>query len=188
MVKIKENIQPFNETEEKVINDLEFQKGVQYGKPRPGHPEGKVLMHIIEVLKNIEDKFNENKLSQFAYADLRFIAIVHDSFKYKVDKSKPKNGNNHHAVIAKNFANKFINNKSLLQIIENHDEAYNAYNVGAKKGKWKKAEERANFLIDNMIDINLFFIFYECDNNTGNKSNENVIWFKELCQNKGLMV
>jgi hypothetical protein len=48
------------------------------------------------------------KFQKFAKLKLRIIAIIHDTFKYKVDRSKPKEGENHHGMLARRFAEKFI--------------------------------------------------------------------------------
>ena len=47
-------IQPENETEQKIIANPQWQEGVLWGMTREGHPEGKVISHIQEVLKNID--------------------------------------------------------------------------------------------------------------------------------------
>jgi hypothetical protein len=174
---IQEIIKPETELEKKIIADQDFIDGAMWGKPRNGHPEGQVIYHIGHVLKNV-DKYStaENR------EKLRLIAIIHDSFKYKVDGTKSKSGENHHAMIARRFAEKFITDNELLEIIELHDEAYNSWCKGDRDGKWDKAEIRANQLIERLgQSINLYLAFYQCDNETGDKESENFIWFSNLC-------
>ena len=179
MIDIKEIIQPENTLEESIISDPEFVAGALYGKPRPGHPEGEVINHIRDVLKNI-DKFTTD------YSDrmkLRQIAIIHDSFKYKVDRDKPKYGDNHHATIARKFASKYITDRNVLQIIELHDEAYNAWSIGNRKGDWIGAKKRADKLIQNLgRNYKLFLTFFRCDTLTGNKDEKPLTWFEELVE------
>ena len=37
-----------------VISDPRYQKNIEYGEPRSGHPEGKVKYHIAELEENLE--------------------------------------------------------------------------------------------------------------------------------------
>ena len=43
--------------ERKIAADPEWQQGVLWGEPRPGHNEGQVMYHIADVLTNV-DCFN----------------------------------------------------------------------------------------------------------------------------------
>lgn len=173
---IKNIIKPESELEKVIINDEDFVVGALWGKPRNGHPEGKVIYHIGHVLKNIDNKFSGEVRQR-----LRLIAIIHDTFKNKVDTKKPKSGENHHAMIARRFAEKYISDIELLEIIELHDEAYNSWCKGSRNGDWIKAENRLNKLINRLGDsINLYSNFYECDNDTGDKVSNNIVWYNSL--------
>jgi len=181
-IKIKEAleiIKPENGIEVAICNTSEFIEGINYGKPRPGHKEGQVIYHIEEVLGNI-DKFYADDEDR---SDLRLIAILHDTFKHKVDHTKPKAGDNHHGAFANKFASKYCHNSKVLAIIKTHDDAYNAWSAGGRRGDWYKAERRANNLIEFLEDIDcldLYLKFYRCDNATGNKSQDNYEWFIDL--------
>lgn len=165
-------IKPETDLENRIIADKEFIEGAMWGKPRNGHPEGEVIYHIKHVLKNV-DKYStpENRET------LRLIAIIHDTLKYKVDPDKPKGGENHHAMFARRFAEKFIKDEKILDLIELHDEAYNSWR--------KRNETRAKNLIKRLGDsIDLYMTFYQCDNETGDKENEDFLWFKNLVKNE----
>lgn len=173
---IKKLIKPNNGIEEAIICDLNFIEGVNWGKVRNGHPEAQVIYHIKEVLANI-DKYYKNDED---YNNLRLIAILHDSFKYKVDRSKPRVGENHHGMLARRFAEKYIKNQDLLLIIEHHDDAYNAWQKGGRHHDWYQAGKRATKLIISLSEsdiLDLYVKFYRCDNATGDKSQENYDWF-----------
>jgi len=175
---IKDIIKPENGIETAMIADPEFIQGAMYGKPRSGHPEGNVIYHIGEVLANVDKYCDESDRT-----DLRLIAIVHDTFKFKVDQRKPKSGANHHGTIARVFAQKFISNPDLLKIIELHDEAYNAWQKGGRHGNWYKAEERANKLIQGLLlegCLDLYVKFMRCDGETGDKESNTYEWFTDL--------
>lgn len=174
MIDIKEIIKPENELEIKLINDKDFINGFLYGKPRNGHPEGEVIHHIGHVLSNI-DKISEGTERM----ELRLIAIIHDTFKYKVDRTQPKFGENHHTMIARRYAEKYINDEKLLDIIELHDEAYLSWCKGNRNDDWGKADYRVNNLIKRLgNNINLYLKFYQCDNETGDKEAHCFTWFK----------
>jgi len=176
---IKHIVKPENGIEVAIVSNADFIEGCSYGKVRSGHPEGKIILHIKEVLDNIDKFYGDDKDRK----DLRFIALVHDTFKYKVDHNKPKTGANHHGMIARRFAQKYINNYGLCKIIELHDEAYNAWGKGARRGDWYNAERRAKLLIDKLVEIDrleLYLKFYRCDNATGDKEQENYEWFINL--------
>ena len=80
--------------EHRIAADRRWQEGMEWGRPRRGHPEGTIKAHIGAVLHNVEKFYGESPMR----ADLRVIALVHDSFKAEVDESKPRTGENHHAV------------------------------------------------------------------------------------------
>ncbi len=173
-------INPKTELEKQIINDPEFIVGCNYGRSRPGHPEGQVIYHIAEVLANVEKFSNDTNLTR-----LRLIAIIHDTFKFKVNQNEPKIGNNHHAMIARKFAEKFNLNNDVLEVIELHDEAYNAWQIGGRKNNWYKSEERATKLIDRLNGlVPLYVAFYKCDNMTGDKEQDNYNWFLDLVKQK----
>ena len=172
-------LQPENGIEEAIVSDADFIEGCNYGKPRSGHPEGKVMYHVQEVLNNIDEFYKDDP----DRSDLRLIALTHDTFKHKVDHTKPKSGANHHGTIARVFTQKYVTDHRILQIIEKHDEAYNSWSVGGRRGDWYKAETRANLLITGLLiegGLDLYVKFYKCDNRTGDKEQNNYDWFMKL--------
>ena len=185
---IDEIIQPINALERQIVNDPEFIEGAFYGKPRKGHPEGIVINHIGDVLKNISMLVLEPDVRE----RLRLIAIIHDTFKFKVDRSKKKIGNNHHSRIAKQFATKYITDPVVLQIIELHDDAYTAWlhftSDDPDKHKHSRGSNEAVELIRKLGDnLSLYYLFYTCDNNTGDKTNDPLFWFAQQMLNYELL-
>lgn len=176
---LKQLLKPENGIETAIVSDADFIEGCNYGKPRSGHPEGKVMYHVKEVLENIDEFYGDDP----DRSDLRVIALTHDTFKHKVDRNKPKSGANHHGTIARVFTQKYVTDHRILQIIEKHDEAYNSWSVGGRRGDWYKAERRANQLIQGLLiegTLGLYIKFYKCDNRTGDKEQDNYDWFIEL--------
>jgi hypothetical protein len=165
--------------EVRICADAEWEKGAEWGKPRPGHSEGAVMYHIAEVLANIDRLATTPEERR----GLRLIALIHDTLKYRVDPSKPRVGANHHAVIARKFAERYLDDRILLEIIELHDEAFNSWRVGASKGRWKAAEERAHRLVARLgSSLPLYVRFYRADIATGSKKDDSLIWFEQFLQ------
>lgn len=173
---IEATIKPETALERQILADEELRDGLIWGKPRRGHPEGHIVTHVGEVLANVDKYFPAQNREA-----LRLIAIIHDSFKYKVDRNKHATGENHHGMIARRFAEKYIKNENILDVIELHDEAYNSFCVGERSGNWEKAKNRAYTLKKRLGEIlPLYMEFYFCDNNTGDKSQENYLWFENI--------
>lgn len=172
-------ITPATELERTVMADPEWQEGAAWGAPRPGHPEGSVAAHVEEVLSNIDDE----ALDALDRERLRFVALVHDTFKYRVHRERPRSGDNHHAVIARRFAERYTHDDELLELIELHDEAYNAWMNGHRRGDWPAAEARARRLLERLgRSRSLYLRFYRADARTGNKSSEPLEWFEQLAR------
>lgn len=173
-INISQIIKPENELEKTLIIQPELIDGLLWGEVRDGHPEGKVIYHVRDVLKNIED-YNGGWKNR---RDLRIIAMVHDSFKYKVDESKPKILYNNHAILAREFLEEFHYDVNVLQVVELHDEAYNAWK------EFQKDEREGNLRAERLIkdlgeNLGLFLSFYKCDNCIEGKTRDNYYWFCE---------
>jgi hypothetical protein len=88
--------------------------------------------HVVEVLANVEDE----AVNPRDRARLRLIALTHDTFKHLVDVRQPREGENHHAMIARRFAERYTDDAEVLDVIELHDEAFNAWVKRERGGKW----------------------------------------------------
>lgn len=165
-------IDPRNELEKAILQDPEIQQGLKYGKPRDGHPEGSVENHIIEILERVDLRHDPPDETD----KLRFAAIVHDAFQFKVDRRKPKIGENNHGMLARKFAERYISDKVLLDIIELHDAYYYMWIKFEKKGIFSEEEFRK--LADRTKDgLRLYLEFMFIDGTTGDKKIEPRIWF-----------
>jgi hypothetical protein len=174
-------LQPETFLEQEIVSSVEWIKGASWGEPRSGHPEGAVIFHILEVLHNVDNYYRNSPLRE----KLRVISIVHDTFKNKVDFRLPKTGENHHAMIARRFAEKFTDDESILDVIQMHDDAYHAWNKGSREGNWISALELAHKLIVDLgPNLELYLSFYKCDNFTGDKTAEPYEWFKEIASHE----
>jgi hypothetical protein len=168
------------ELEARICADPEWQAGAVWGVPRPGHPEGPVKFHIADVLANV-DRYATSPGDR---QKLRRVALLHDTFKHRVDPGRPRVGENHHGTIARRFAERYIDDAIVLEITELHDEGYNAWQMGARRGRWPEAEERARRLLDRLGPdrVGLYVTFFRCDNETGTKRPDPWEWFARLAR------
>lgn len=134
-------------------------------------------LHVADVLWNL-DKLD---LTPMARRKLRVVALAHDTFKNEVDFSQPRTGSNHHANIARRFLQRYTDDQDVLEITELHDEAYNSWGVGSRRGDWEKARARAQRLLDRLdARTELYLAFYRADNAAGDKKAEPLGWFERL--------
>ncbi|HEV8051651.1 MAG TPA: hypothetical protein VGP47_04085 [Parachlamydiaceae bacterium] len=173
-----ECLYPENELERQVISSEEWREGARWGEPRKGHPEGAVIYHIHEVLGNVEKNYGDSPMRE----KLRIITIIHDTFKHQVDMSLPTYGENQHGMLARRFAEKYITDQGILEIIQRHDDAYFAWRFWMNGNREKSLRSVTNLIEVLGDDLELFTAFYECDNATGDKTPDDVIWFKEMSQ------
>lgn len=177
-----EGIRPESDLETRITDDPAWAEGAAWGTPRPGHPEGTVRAHIVEVLANVDDV----ALDPLDRQRLRLITLLHDTFKYRVDRTRPRAGENHHAMLARRFAERYVEDEEILEVIELHDEAYNAWARGHRHGRWDAAEARARRLVDRLgPSLGLYARFYRADNRTGSKDQAPLRWFEQLTRTTG---
>jgi hypothetical protein len=163
---------PETELERAVWRDPVLLAGLAWGKPRRGHPEGSVATHVKDLLEAI-DRWGETGKRR---NELRLIALVHDSLKYRVSNWRPKTGENHHAMRARRYAERYTDDERLLATIELHDRPYNL---------WKRPprgtfdERRLSRMLDRIPDLELFVRFLELDGSTEGKNPEPIRRFKE---------
>lgn len=172
---------PESDLERAVAGDPELLRGLAWGKPRSGHPEGSVGRHVAELLRTI-DRWGEVGERRAA---LRFLALVHDSLKYRVRDSYPKKGENHHAMRARRFAERYTADERLLATLELHDVPYALWRRLRRTGKLQ--EERLEAMIRRLPDLELFARFVELDGSPAGKSDEPVEWFRGELEARGLL-
>lgn len=100
-----------------------------------------------------------------------------------MDFTQPRTGSNHHATIARRFVENYTDDEDVLEIAELHDEAYNSWGVGSRRGDWSKTEARAQHLLDCLgFRKELYLSFYRADNATGDKRTAPLQWFEEIAR------
>ena len=149
-----------------------------WGKPRSGHPEGRVGAHVGDLLKTLEE-WGEPEPRR---SELRFLALVHDALKNRVQYWRPRKGENHHAMRARRFAEGYTDDERLLSTIELHDGPYNIWKKMRRRGR--PDERRLRELLDRIEDPALFLRFVELDGSTEGKDGEPIRWFRELLEQR----
>src|SRR5215211_4197537 len=143
---------PETERERAVVGDRELREGLAWGRPRRGHPEGTVGSHVADLLDTI-DRWGETGARR---EDLRFLALVHDSMKFRVRDWMPKTVENHHATRARRLAERYISD-----------------------------ERRFADMVERILDLDLFVRFVELDGSTEGKNPAPVAWLKEELRRRG---
>jgi HD domain len=170
-------LRPDTALEWSLLGMPEFEAGMLWGEPRYGHPEGKVAYHVREVLDNIERIPNLHPQDR---ARLRLIAYVHDTFKYQEDRSTPRNWQMHHAAIATRFLQRHCDDEVVLSIIEAHDDAYYCW-LRQKRDNPNLEHKSIDYLLQRVgSHLQLYYLFFKCDTQTGDKTQASVKWFEQL--------
>ena len=180
-INVVELLQPETELERQLIEVEEFRKGLFWGKPRFGHPEGMVVYHIKEVLENIQQIPVSNKIRM----QLRVIAYSHDTFKYAEEKiGKGPDRSNHHSVLARKFMENYTDDQDLLDVIEVHDEAYYCWRLQHLYNRKEEGIARMNEMLNKLSSsIQLYYLFFKCDTQTGDKIQAPIHWFENTVEN-----
>ena len=168
-----EGFEPEGELERRLAADPKLLAGWAWGRPRKGHPEGSVGRHVADLLRTIED-WGETGAGR---ADLRFLALVHDSMKNRVHYWLPRKGPNHHAMRARRFAESYTSDERLLACLELHDRPYHIWK--RLRRTRKPQDEAVAAMLARVPDRELFMRFVELDASTEGKNPEPVAWLRE---------
>ena len=175
LAELKDYLEPETDLEASFLEDAEFRRGLQWGVPRFGHPEGSIMAHIVEVNANIDTLPVDAETRR----KLRIISWVHDTFKHIEDKGFPRDWTRHHAVYARKFLEQYIDDELLLNVVELHDEAYYAWRLAHLYHQLAKSDERIRVVRERVGDYwQLFYLFFKCDTCTGDKNPAPLIWFE----------
>ena len=166
---------PETDLERGLVALPEFQHGLFWGEPRFGHPEGKVALHVREVLDNISAIPD---LSPLDRSRLRLIALAHDTFKHAESRSRPRDWTKHHGMLARRFMEAYTSDTVVLDVIETHDDAYY---------KWLSQRRRSSphSQLDSLVSrvghcLQLYYLFFKCDTQTGDKIQAPLRWFEQV--------
>jgi len=157
-----------------VVSDPRYLKNIEYGKPRRGHPEGKVRYHIAELEENLES-MKLKGISDEQYWKLKFLIHVHDAFKAEAVPDSPITHPNSHASLARKFASEFTDDTDLLNMIQYHDLNFALWKQFSATGFYNS--ERFSDLLAAIMDWDLFLMFLILDGSTSGKDPAKIGWF-----------
>src|SRR5262245_26292906 len=162
---------------EAVISDPQYQKNLDWGEARPGHPEGTVRAHIAELEENLEAL--RPRLSEDDYWKLKILVHVHDTFKAQAERGVAITDPRSHASLARAFLGSYCDDPDLLVMMQYHDEPFALWRQVESKGKYDSARLAA--LLGRIKDWNLFLAFLIIDGCTEGKNREKHRWlFREI--------
>ena len=173
--------EPENDVERALAEDPELQEGMAWGEPREGHPEGAVGEHVGGLLGTLEGWDEPEPLR----SELRFLALVHDAQKHRVQNWRPKTGENHHAMRARRLAERYTSDERVLATIEHHDRPYAIWRRLQRTGKDQDAQ--LDEMLAEIPDPKLFMRFVELDGSPEGKKPEPVDWLRDELRRRGLL-
>jgi hypothetical protein len=162
------------EVVQRIMTDSRYLTNIEFGRPRSGHPEGKVRYHIAELEQNLES-LKARGLTELQYWKLMFLIHIHDSFKAEAVPDSPISSPKSHASIARQFAAQFTKDGDLLNMVQYHDVNFALWKQFSSTGSYDF--ERFSALLAAIIDWDLFLIFIIIDGSTKGKDPEKVRWF-----------
>ncbi len=137
-------------------------------------------VHVGHLLETIDEWGEQGSRRE----ELRFLALVHDAFKQDVREWLPKRGENHHAMRARRFAERYTDDERLLATLEQHDRPYALWRKLRRTGQLDEAGfER---MLSRIPDRSLFLRFVELDGSTEGKNPEPIDWFRGELRRRGL--
>lgn len=157
--------------------DPRYAKGIAYGVPRPGHSEGAVLNHLLDLDANLERM--KPLLSDEEYWKLAVLIHTHDTFKGSAKPDSPIKDPQSHASLARMFLSEFTNDLDLLQMVQYHDEGLALY-MQSMTSLGPKAPYNQRRMRDNILtikDLTLFLFFTIIDGYTPSKDHAKIRWF-----------
>jgi hypothetical protein len=153
--------------ERKLASDPVLRRGLAWGMPRLGHPEGSVGRHVGDIVAAITEPPGRRR------DELRFLALVHDAFKHRVRPDAGYSPDNDHAVLARRFAERYTADPRLLDTLELHDAPYYIWRTRSDDGR-----ETLRALLARIPDLELFLRFVELDGSTEGKDPRPLAWLR----------
>jgi hypothetical protein len=162
-----------------IASNPRYQRNLDWGKVRPGHPEGTIRAHIAELERNLERL--RAKLSETDYWRLKVLIHTHDTFKGEAQPGAPIAAHDSHASLARAFLAEFCDDADMLAMVQYHDEPFALWRQFKHKGRLN--EERLATLLASIHDWNLFLAFNIVDGCTEGKERDSLRWlFRQVAE------
>jgi hypothetical protein len=166
----------YKEIFDAITSDPRYQRNLDWGEVRPGHPEGTIRAHIAELDRNLEQM--RAKVSEPDYWRPKVLVHTHDTFKAEAQPGAPISAPNSHASLARAFLAEFCDDADLLAMVQYHDEPFALWRQFKFKGRLN--EERLTMLLTSIRDWNLFLAFNIVDGCTEGKQRDSLRWLFRL--------
>ncbi len=154
-----------------VRSNPRYLEGINWGAPRPGHPEGTIASHISELMENL--RTIEDDLSSSDFRKLELLIHCHDTFKNEASRGVPIAHPESHASLARGFIEEYLGESPLSQIVQLHDEMFALWKP--HKGE-QINQDRYQRLIETIEDWDLYVTFLLIDNSPGKKDFSSTLW------------
>jgi len=155
-----------------ITSDIRYQRNLDWGEVRPGHPEGTIRAHIAELERNLEHL--RSRVSEADYWRLKVLVHTHDTFKAEAQPGAPITAPNSHASLARAFLAEFCDDADMLAMVQYHDVPFALWRQFVSRGRVN--EGRLTMLLTDIRDWNLFLAFNIIDGCTPGKQRESLRW------------
>lgn len=158
---------------ERLQRDERYQRHLDWGEPRAGHPEGTLRAHLADLERNAARLCH--LLSERDGWRLRLLIHSHDTFKPEAAEGAKIIDPRSHASLARKFLAEFCpKDVDLLNMAQFHDEPYALWRQ-ERHGVLNRA--RLDALFSVIRDWDLFLTFLIVDGSTEGKGREPLHWF-----------
>jgi hypothetical protein len=158
---------PETALERELAADPTLLRGLAWGTPRPGHPEGSVGAHVADLLAAVREPAGARR------RELRFLALAHDTLKVAVRPERGPSPDNDHAVLGRRFAERYVADRRLLVTLELHDEPYRIWRAG-------RGPAALRAMLTRVPDLDLFLRFVALDGSTPGKDPRPLAWLRSV--------
>ncbi len=155
-----------------IREDPRYRDNIDFGEPRPGHPEGSIRAHIADLERNL--KTLRPRLDEREYWQLKLLIHTHDTLKAVAREHVPIASPQSHASLAQRFLADYCNDADLLNMVQYHDEPYALWQQFKRRGRFD--QNRLDALIARIEDWNIFLAFQIIDNCTKGKVRDPLYW------------
>jgi len=157
----------------RIVADPRYQRNLDWGQPRAGHPEGSIRAHIEELERNLE--VLRPRVSADDAWRLRVLIHTHDTFKPGAIEGTAIVHARSHASLARKFLEEFAVEPGLLVIVQYHDEPYALWQQVKRRGTFDA--RRLGALLQRIHAWDLYLAFLIIDGCTAGKSRDQLHWF-----------
>ena len=158
---------------ESLVRDARYLRHLDWGEPRPGHPEGSLRAHIADLERNAAHFLP--LLSETDGWRLRLLIHAHDTFKPEAAEGARIADPRSHASLARGFLAEFCpDDPDLLHLVQLHDEPYALWR---QLQHFRLNHARLDTLFATVRPWDLFLAFLIVDGCTPGKGREPLHWF-----------